>query len=177
MNGAEGALFAGGAGSDNAGVMSEEPPSPSGTDFQPSEAQQRVLDHFQAEKYECTVVDACAKCEVPRRTFYNWFDKPEFVRWWDQQAERWAAMQKGRVYGALARSAGGEDVGGTPADRKTYLERFDKGYAPKRREELSSDGPLGITVHVTKTYEQPEAPASAGEGDGQPEGEAGDPND
>lgn len=135
--------------SDNGGV-SEDPATR--TDWAPTDIQVRVLKHFQGLDYDCTVIDGCAACEVGRRTFYDWFGKPEFARWWQEQAERWASLQMGRTYGAIVRSATGTDVGGSPADRKMFLERFDKGYAPRRREELSTDGPLGITVHITKTY-------------------------
>ena len=128
-----------------------------GTDFQPTEAQEHVLSHFQSDDYTCAVTNACAACGVGRRTFYNWFDNPAFARWWQQRAERWAALQVGRVYGALVRSAAGQDVGGNPTDRKTFLERFDERYAPRQRNELSGEPPA-ISINITKTYAGP-APA------------------
>ncbi len=137
------------------GVMSND--TATRTDWAPTPTQSRVLTHFQGLDYECTVVDGCAACDVGRRTFYDWFGKPEFAQWWNEQGERWAALQMGRVHGAMVRSATGTDVGGTPADRKMFLERFDKGYAPRQRQELSTDGPLGITINVSKTYAQPAA--------------------
>jgi len=127
------------------------------TDWTPSETQLRVLSHFQAADYACTVVDACTACSVGRQTFYDWFARPEFARWWGEQGERWAALQVGRVYSALVRSAAGQDVGGNPTDRKTFLERFDERYAPRQRNELSGEPPA-ISINITKTYAGP-APA------------------
>ena len=94
------------------------------TDFNPSESQQALLAYMQAEGYDCTIVEACAACNVGRRTYYDWTDIEAFNDWWRQEAKAWEARQLPRVVGALVTSATSQRPG-TSADRKTYFERND----------------------------------------------------
>ena len=94
------------------------------TEFKPSEEQQSLLAYMQGEGYDCTIVEACAACNVGRRTYYDWTDIEAFSVWWRQEAKAWEARQLPRVVGALVKGATSQGKGAS-VDRKTYFERND----------------------------------------------------
>lgn len=108
------------------------PRQPISRDFQPSDNQLTALMCFQDKEYRNTL-QACAAAGISRQAYYHWFCDNRFAAWWLGESVKWAARQAPRVYAALARSAGGEEVGGNPSDRRTYLERFDRGFMPQHR--------------------------------------------
>ena len=67
--------------------------------------------------------------------WYQWCKKPGFLRWWNEaKAEYHATINLSRVHDTLFRCAR-KPIGTHSADRKTYLERFDKDYKPQHAEE------------------------------------------
>ena len=111
----------------------------------------RALEVAQASDYEISIVDLCGEIDLNRRTWYEYFDNPTFVKWWNEQVERHFGLKLPGVYRALQRAAEGEDgicnrVRSSAA--KLLLERFDRGYAPKTRQEHSGEVPLKTYINV-----------------------------
>ncbi|HDZ20078.1 hypothetical protein LCGC14_0204560 [marine sediment metagenome] len=107
-----------------------------GTDFEPSEDQKKLLEVVQDSGYGMSVTAACATAGVARRTYYNWFDAPDFVAWWKDRYERHLAMQLPRIYHAMMESALGHNKDANPQAIKLTLERFDKGYTPRSKQQI-----------------------------------------
>ena len=118
-----------------------------------------MLSAFQATDYLCTVVEACGKAGMVSRTYRYWFDDPGFAQWWHEQAEEHFGRLLPKAWGLVWGAANG-DRGGSAADRKLLIERFDKGFAPKHRSEQS--GEVKLTVSREKKP-LPEDTASHGE--------------
>lgn len=107
-----------------------------GTDFEPSEGQKKLLEVVQDSGYGMRVTVACATAGVARRTYYNWFDHADFVTWWTQQRERHFAMQMPRVHQAIIDAAIGVSNDANPRMAKLAMERFDKGYTPRSKQQI-----------------------------------------
>ena len=116
------------------------------TDYKPTAAQNRILSSFREHSYLISVTKACATCKVGRRTYYDWFDNPAFCQWWLDQAHRHFALQLPRIHGAVLRGATEEDAPGNPMDRRTFLERFDEGFAPRSRQHHKHEGQMGLDL-------------------------------
>ena len=105
---------------------------------------------MQGCNYEISVCDLCTQAEIPRQTWYDQFGNPTFVAWWTEQYERWFALQLPRVGASMfAMATGKRDKGNTQAAKLLY-ERFDRGYAPRSRQELSGNdgGPVKTYICV-----------------------------
>ena len=120
------------------------------TDFQPNENQKSILEAFHEGKYVVSVSDACKAVGISRNAYYLWFQDEGFCQWWNKESDRWAAMQRCRIVGAIVGAAtSGEtsrDTKGSTADRKLFLERYDAGYMPKSRKELEHHGSVPIDL-------------------------------
>jgi len=126
------------------------------TSWQPSENQRRVLSVFQGHDYDITVSDACREAVIDRTCYYDWHDNPEFSQWWKDQANHFLGLQLHDVYSKALVSARGGDVKGY-LDRKLFLERFDRDYCPKGRQELSGPGGGAIPLQIVMFGTPPEA--------------------
>ena len=115
----------------------------SGTKWQPSPDQERLLSVFQAHEYDIFIGEACNEANINRQQYYRWHDIPEFAEWWQFQAERHFRLQLHAVHLATVKAATGGNLTGS-SDRKLFLERFDRDYCPKGRSEVS--GPNGGAI-------------------------------
>ncbi len=117
------------------------------TEFEPSENQKAVLEAFRERDYVLSVTDACRTAGVHRSTFYLWFQDAGFRAWWNNEADRWATLQRPRIIGAMVAAATSPEIGvrGSASDRKLFLERYDEGYSPKSRRQVSG----GLDVDAT----------------------------
>ena len=129
------------------------------TDFAPSETQKALLSVMQECDYGRSITEACAEAKVGRRTYYGWLESPHFSRWWLQQAERHFARSLPAIYGSIVLSATGKDSSGSIAAARLFLERFDKGFVPRTRKDLSLDMPFGVPEILRRLD-------GAGEGEG-----------
>ena len=114
------------------------------TEFAPNENQLRALTAFQDDGYTCSVTEGMSNAGLHRSTWYVWTRRADFCCWWQEQVERWAAMNLPRVYAALLRRATETDAPGNTAAMRTFLERFDKGFVPRRRRDTRHGGALGV---------------------------------
>jgi len=112
------------------------------TKWTPQANQRKLLNYVQGKQYDCHILDACAECEIGRRTYYDWFDNPDFVQWWQAEHERFFTLGLNEVHAAIRDGAVGGKRGGNTAAQKLYLERFDAGYMPKSKQEI--DGRVTI---------------------------------
>ena len=126
--------------------------SSAATAFEPTPPMLEVLKWFQDNDYRLRIKPLFEECcgeenpETCRIRFYRWHrDRPGFSVWWLEQAQKHFGRVLPQVHGAVFASAIGEDVGGSPADRKTYLERFDKQYRPAAD---AATAPPPVTVRV-----------------------------
>jgi hypothetical protein len=140
------------------------------TAWSPTEKQRAALAYAQEHGYDHTVSALCQAIDVARQTYYGWWDTAEFAEWWLEQAERWFKLRLPAVYEAMhRRAAGGWDGKGKPpnmAAARLLLERFDKGFAPRSRQELS--GPDGQPMVYHTTYEVYSADSDAEPAPGDP---------
>jgi hypothetical protein len=121
----------------------------SGTKWQPSPDQERLLSVFQDANYDISVCDACANADVPRKNYYNWHGNPEFGRWWQDQAEGHFRLQLHRVQAATFAHALGGGPRGSAQSAKLYLERFDKNYCPASRQHQEHSGSIGVALDMS----------------------------
>ena len=117
--------------------------------WKPTENMAALLRALREANYDISVTDACQAAGISRQAYYQWFETPEFRAWWEENLDRYFALRRGRVMGALARSAEGERVEGA-ADRKLFLERYDQGYAPRERKEVAVRGGLDFANMTTE---------------------------
>ena len=129
------------------------------TDWQPNEHQQHALSLSQDADYALSVTDLCKEVGVSRQAYSLWFNTPGFVKWWGEAFERHMMLALPRMYGAVMERASGlvAPKSGSPQDAKLLMERFDKGYAPRSRQEVTGEGGEALTL-VLKRRE--------GDGDG-----------
>jgi len=118
------------------------------TEFVPSDNQLAVLKVWRRHDYCCTVSQAMSEAGLDRTIWYDWFAKPEFAAWWQEQADSWAAQQLPRVQANLIRMATepartGVRYGDAAAAR-TVLERYDAGFAPRSRTDQHVSGAVGV---------------------------------
>lgn len=84
--------------------------------------------------------EAVIEAEGSENIWYIWLKKPLFLKWWNQAiAEYHSHIGLSNVHNALYKSAL-KTVGAFSADRKTFLERFDKDYKPATSQEHSFPG-------------------------------------
>lgn len=114
------------------------------TEWTPTANMTALLNYLQERDYNASVIEACQQVGITRQAYYQWFDNPEFVAWWSRELNGHMTRRVTQVYGQLAaaaceRFAGGKDPDPKPdaALIKLFLERFDEGYAPKERKEIS----------------------------------------
>jgi len=115
------------------------------TKFNPSEKQRSLLNAFKDADYVVTVTKACEVVGLARRTYYDWIDNPDFAEWWENQAKRYIALKLPQVWGNLAQAATGKFANGERPNVyaiKTFLERFDRDYKLKKKEEDNSQESL-----------------------------------
>lgn len=125
----------------------------SSTQFEPNDNQQHFLRVCQDNAYSKGIAACCRDAEIHRDTYYKWTLDLGFVAWWREQADRWFARQLPKVQGAILRSAAGQNLPGS-RDRKLFLERYDKQYTPRHRQELQVSGKLDLS---TMTQEELDA--------------------
>lgn len=72
-----------------------------------------------------------------RQNWYMWKKRPLFMDWWDKACNKfYQSSGLNDVYSAIYRNA----VTNSQADRKLYLERFDKQYKPASSQEHTFPG-------------------------------------
>lgn len=118
------------------------------TDFEPSENQRQFLKAMQASDYALPIGEACKAAGLAsRQSFYDWSKDGRFIAWWAEQAERWFGMQLPRVQAAMLRAASGAELSGSP-DRKLFLERYDRKYTPRTKQDVELKGQVPIILKV-----------------------------
>ena len=120
------------------------------TKWTPTDRMLELLRTAQDAKYEISVSTLCGETELNRRTYYEYFDNPNFVEWWQAQADRYFALQVSRLSAVSMSRALGKTERGSTADTRLMLERHDKGFAPRSRQEVTGAGgePLKTYVQV-----------------------------
>jgi len=125
------------------------------TKFEPTETQRNLLEVFKAEDYDVTVTDACKSVGISRETYYNWMEIGAFREWWMDRAEHHFTLLKTSIFSATHKAATSEksQPRGSSADRKLFLERFDKDYMPKSRKDINHAGAMPVKLEEMSTEE------------------------
>ena len=125
---------------------------------------QKALTAAQDSDYEISVTAMCQAAGISRQAWYHYFDTPAFVRWWTEQFERYFAAQMPRVSAASLGRALGSREKGSHQDAKLLFERFDRGYAPRSRQEVSGadGGPVKTYICVDPEKVTGKADADSG---------------
>jgi hypothetical protein len=130
------------------------------TRFNPTSEMQAALKAFQDADYGCTVEEGMTAAGMSRRTFYDWHEMQEgFSVWWNDRAEAHFAKRLPKIMKNLTRASEGEysraDKKADAALIRLFLERFDKGFVPRSRQEITGkDGeelPVTVTFDLGKT--------------------------
>lgn len=123
-----------------------------GREWHPTENQIKVLDFYQDSNYAATQKEMTEATEVSDTGFRNWFKTSAFVAWWNEHLDAFMGRQLPRVYAALVEEATGGNTTGRScaAAAKIILERWDKHYAPKVRQDINLSGELKIGVGSEK---------------------------
>jgi hypothetical protein len=101
----------------------------------------RALAVWRADGYRKPTTELCAAAGVARRTWYNWFDSPDFRAWWENERDKYMAREITRVYGHLLDQAL-HDAPGNVRAAKLLLERFDRQYRPQHQ--VHHSGEIGL---------------------------------
>jgi hypothetical protein len=108
------------------------------TTFRPTANQKAAMSYMQECDYDCTITETCKAIGICRQSYYQWFRRPEFVKWWNEQQERHFVMAAGRVQAAVLKGAVTNDAPGSATDRKLFFDRLDKtraGHDKKKADE------------------------------------------
>ena len=128
------------------------------TKWTPTENQEAALKRAEACEWKFKIVNLCADIGVDRSSYYQWFKTPGFVAWWNEAVERWFALRMPAMYGDILESVRMESSRRNMSAAKLLMERFDKGYAPRSRQDVKAD------VAVRKAYVNLDIPAVIGAG-------------
>ena len=107
--------------------------------FKPKENMVKAMEYMQDVDYRCSIKVMCEAVGMAERGYYYWFKNPEFCRWWIDEADAHFARSIPYVKAAMYASATGEKVQGSPKDREMLLQRYDEGFMPKSKREISGD--------------------------------------
>jgi len=138
------------------------------TKWKPTKNMRAALTYAQEHGYAYCKIKLCAEIGIDRSTYYGWFHNADFDRWWRNKWVGYFELRLSAIYGtALARAEGISGAKGSTRDAKLLIERFDKGYAPKTRQERTGETTL-------KTYINVDVPRVAGEKEQETEQGGGD---
>ena len=138
------------------------------TKWRPTKNMKAALTYAIAHDWTFFVSHLCAELGFDRSAYYQWFHNEHFRAWWKDRWERYFEVRMNAVWAAsAARAEGRKGAEGSTQDAKLLAERFDKGYQPKTRQELSGETTL-------KTYINVDVPRVAGKETEEPEQEGGD---
>ena len=120
------------------------------TDFTPSKKQLSLLMAAQKASYGGGVRAWCRTAEIHHGSYYRWIEDPNFRRWWMAEAEKFFCLRLPRIYGALfdaaTRPRKRKDAQIDVAAAKLVLERYDKGFVPRTRQDhVVAAGVLDLT--------------------------------
>ena len=118
------------------------------TNWSPSEKMQAALKYAQSVGYEYTVTMLCREADVHPTTWYEYYDNPRFVQWWGDAFERYFAMQVPRLNAAAVGMAMGTKTTGNVTALKLMIERHDKGYMPRSKQEITGAGGAPLKTYV-----------------------------
>ena len=110
------------------------------TQFNPTENQERVINAYEASDCMCNVSELCKAGGISRPTFYAWLDDPDFRAYWEDRREKRAVLAVGVADRGMRASAAGKNKDVNVAACKLILERFDKNYAPRAKQEIELTG-------------------------------------
>ena len=105
-------------------------------DFTPSEKQRSLLMAAQDASYGGCVRAWCRAAAIHHGSYYSWFEDPNYRRWWMAEAEKFFGLHLPRIHGALFHAAitplSGKDKKIDVNAAKLVLERYDRGFVPRR---------------------------------------------
>lgn len=99
-------------------------------EWHPTPMQIGFLHEMQASGYMLTYAKISQKLNVDPRQWSRWkSNSPKFLAWWKQEADAYFSERLPEVYQALLEASKGAPIKGA-ADRRTFLERFDREFRP-----------------------------------------------
>lgn len=69
-----------------------------------SKKQLAVAELLADPSFMGTITELCARCDVPRRTFYNWRDEPLFCEYVDSLIDKYTDSELASVWKSLIRA-------------------------------------------------------------------------
>ena len=102
------------------------------TEWEPSPDQLSYVKAQEAAGFGLSIQRAMEATSLSRTRWYDWTDDPQFIKWYDERADKYFALQRARMVSRLVNSAdGNRDVNVQAV--KTFLERYDKNYQPSSK--------------------------------------------
>lgn len=122
-----------------------------------------VAKYMRENGYDASITEACEACKIARRSYYDWFENPKFSKWWLEQANKHFELRLPKVQDALLRQAGDPKAPKVDtAAAKLVLERFDKSYITRSRQDVKLDATLSVEEIIRRAdagdKEQQDAP-------------------
>ena len=112
----------------------------------PSENMKAALEWATDKEWFFEVTTLCEAIGISREAYYDWFRNARFVAWWGSEWERYFALRMPKVWRKVDAALGRPGSETNMAAAKLLAERFDKGFAPRSRQDIAAD------VAVRKTY-------------------------
>lgn len=81
-----------------------------GTHSKLTAKQKKAAEMLINPEFDGTITELCAQVGVPRRTFYNWRDDPEFCKYLDTMIDKYTDGELAAVWKALIRKCLGGNV-------------------------------------------------------------------
>lgn len=116
--------------------------------WHPSDRQRRTLEYAQEAGWDYSVTDLTKEVGIGRSTYYKWFKRREFRKWWQGEWERHFALKMARLWGRIFAAACGEKNNASATHAKLIIERFEGGAGPKGRGGDEEARPLKTYVNV-----------------------------
>ena len=123
--------------------------------WEPNENQTRALTLMLESGCSLSLHEISKAISISPTAVYQWFDTPAFSMWWEAAIEGYFHKRLSRRYAKLDEAAEGfpgkADIGAI----RLFLQRFDRQYAPRSRQEQQRTGEVRVTVrhvHVPPPY-------------------------
>ena len=132
--------------------MSDEPLTGAriGANWTPSQNQLKALDYAREREYIANVTKMAEYVGISRQAIYQWNECESFVIWWARKRNEFFGSRLDHIHGMMYARATGRTKKGSFPDAKLFLERFDRQYTPRMRQEVTgADGaPVKTYVNV-----------------------------
>lgn len=114
--------------------------------WRPTAKMVALRDAARDAEYGGTIRSWCEAAGVVRERYYEYFDSPNFVEWWQHHVDAYFTQQMANLVGRMLT---GEI---TPQAVKLVMERYDRAYCPRTRTDLEVS-PIEVALKADETFD------------------------